>query len=214
MEFGVKPQDGVTTTFKYTERLKHRLDWSYRKAKEVSEREAKRNKRRYDRRIRCTKLQKGDLVLVRQKAYKGKHKIADRWENEPYEVICQIDKRFPVYKVQCKGSEPKTRVLHRNLLFPIHQDCDNMGVEQTECLDVEPADPMTEEATNEQESDQEDQVDLEAETEDSDTETYEAPMTRSRKKALDAVLSKSNQITNPEDLGQNFDFSWTQCRIQ
>ena len=101
LEFGVKPQDGVTTTFKYTERLKHRLDWSYRKAKEVSEREAKRNKRRYDRRIRCTKLQKGDLVLVRQKAYKGKHKIADRWENEPYEVICQIDKRFPVYKVQC-----------------------------------------------------------------------------------------------------------------
>ena len=33
------------------------------------------------------RLELGDLVLVRKKAFKGKHKISDRLENTPYHVI-------------------------------------------------------------------------------------------------------------------------------
>ena len=64
-------------------------------------------------------MDSGDLVLVRQKAFKGKHKISDRWENIPYWVIQQVDEHLPVYKVQLVGENTKARTLHRNLLFPL-----------------------------------------------------------------------------------------------
>ena len=57
--------------------------------------------------------------MVRQKAHKGKHKIQDQWENVPYKVVHQIITGVPVYKVWSEGASPKTRVLHRNMLFPL-----------------------------------------------------------------------------------------------
>ena len=57
-------------------------------------------------------------MLVRQKAFKGKHKIQDRWENIPYYVIEKVKDDIPVYKIQKEG-ECKTKTLHRNLLFPL-----------------------------------------------------------------------------------------------
>ena len=49
IEFGVFTPDvtGVATQ-KYVQMLKHRLEWAYNKAREVSAKEAKRSKRRYD----------------------------------------------------------------------------------------------------------------------------------------------------------------------
>ena len=38
--------------------------------------------------------------MVRQKAFKGKHKISDRWENIPYVVLSQTAPDVPVYKVR------------------------------------------------------------------------------------------------------------------
>ena len=52
--------------------LKHRLEWAYNKAREVSAKEAERSKRRYDQKIRCSKLDIGDIVMVRQKRFTGK----------------------------------------------------------------------------------------------------------------------------------------------
>jgi hypothetical protein len=52
-------------------------------------------------------------------AYDGKHKIADRWESEPYTVLSQPNKDIPVYKVQREDKSGRTRTLHRNLLLPI-----------------------------------------------------------------------------------------------
>ena len=88
IEFGVFTPDvtGVVTQ-KYVQMLKHWLEWAYNKAREISAKEAIRSKRRFDRKIRCSKLDIGDLVLVRQKGFTGKHKVADRWEKDYYEVI-------------------------------------------------------------------------------------------------------------------------------
>ena len=69
--------------------LKHRLQWAYNKAREVSAKEAKRSKRRYDQKVRCYKLDIRDIVMVRQKGFTGKHKVVDRWERDYYEVISQ-----------------------------------------------------------------------------------------------------------------------------
>ena len=77
IEFGVRTPDLVVTSTKnYVEKLQKRLAWAYKKAQEVNHKENKRNKRIYDKKIRCTKLEVGDKVLVRQKAFKKKHKIS------------------------------------------------------------------------------------------------------------------------------------------
>ena len=44
----------------------------------------KHHKQQYDHKIRCTKLEPGDMMMVCQKAFRGKQKIADRWENNMY----------------------------------------------------------------------------------------------------------------------------------
>ena len=57
----------------------------------------------------------GDLVLVRNLSIRGKHKLADRWEEDPYRVV-ECIYELPVCKVQDKDG--KERVFHRNLLLP------------------------------------------------------------------------------------------------
>ena len=59
--------------------------------------------KQYDQNVKCTKLEPGDLVLVRQKTFKGNHKISNRWENTPYCVIEHVGGHLPVYKVQLVG---------------------------------------------------------------------------------------------------------------
>ena len=81
IEIGVFTPDVTTVaTQKYVQMLKHRLEWAYNKAREVSANEAKRSKNRYDQKVRCSKLDIGDIVMVRQKGFTGKHKVADRLE--------------------------------------------------------------------------------------------------------------------------------------
>ena len=50
--------------------------------------------------VRCSKLDKGDLVLVRKRAFTGKHKIADHWENDIYEVMSLRNDGIPVLTVK------------------------------------------------------------------------------------------------------------------
>ena len=76
---------------KYVVKLKSQLQWAYEKDEEVNAKDWKRQKWYYDRKIKCANLYVGDLVLICQKAFKGKHKISDRWKNEPYEIIDKLD---------------------------------------------------------------------------------------------------------------------------
>ena len=95
------------------------MKWAFKKATEVSLKESARQKRYYDKKIRCSKFKPGDLVLVRQKGFKGKHKIQDKWENTPYKVVEQKNPSLPVFLVENTEIPSKTRVLHRNMLFPL-----------------------------------------------------------------------------------------------
>ena len=61
-------------------------------------------------------LDVGDLVLVKQTAWKGRHKIQDRWESEEYQVVGQPTPGNPVYTVK-RVAGGTTKVLHRNLLL-------------------------------------------------------------------------------------------------
>ena len=110
----------------YADKLKARLKWAYKVACETNEKESARHKKYYDKKYRCMKILPGDLVLVRVKAFGAHHKIADHWEQIPYEVVDQIDKG-PVYKVQTiQGPDStKVRTLHRNMLFPLQSKREN-----------------------------------------------------------------------------------------
>ena len=82
--YSVQHQDiSVTSTHNYVNKLCARYVWAYRKAHEAKQKEIQHSKICYDKNAKCSKLQPGDLVLVRQKAFKGKHKIKDRWEIHP-----------------------------------------------------------------------------------------------------------------------------------
>ena len=48
--------------------------------------EAEKQKQSYDRKANAVSLEVGDLVLAKANAYKGKRKVKDQWEEEPYEV--------------------------------------------------------------------------------------------------------------------------------
>ena len=81
----------------------------------------RKNKRNYDKKVRCSKLQIGDRVLVRQNAFKGKHKVQDKWEDNTYIVVDQPAKDTSVFTVQ-KEEGGRLKTLHRNMLFPLSQE--------------------------------------------------------------------------------------------
>ena len=103
---------------KYIDRLKKRLDFAYEKANQSQIKESQRQKTRYDKKTKNIFLEKGDLVLVRIVAHKGRHKIQNKWEDEEYVIIDHPDPSIPVYKVK-PVSGGKERILHRNLLLPL-----------------------------------------------------------------------------------------------
>ena len=98
--------------------LKGRLRFACKKAKHVASWQQARHKGLYDQMCRGAELEIGDLVLVRKTAWKGKHKIQDRWESDEYQVIEQPTSGIPMYKVECVAGG-RTRILHRNLLLPL-----------------------------------------------------------------------------------------------
>ena len=62
-------------------------------------------------------LKPGDLVLVKADAFKGKRKIRHRWEDEAWEVVCQITTDVPSYKVTDQHGQ--SCILHQNWLLLI-----------------------------------------------------------------------------------------------
>ena len=77
----------------------------------MADREQARHKGLYDRRCRGAALDIGDLDLVKKTAWKGRHKIQDRWESDEYQDIGQPNAGIPVYEVKCIAGG-KTKVLH------------------------------------------------------------------------------------------------------
>ena len=77
-----------------------------------------RQKALFDRKSKDLRLEPGDLCLVRKTAWKSRHKIQDRWEDDDYVIISQPNCDIPVFVVRnTKTDQEKT--LHRNLLLPL-----------------------------------------------------------------------------------------------
>ena len=94
------------------------MDFTYKRAREISQKQAQKYKLSYDKKVKGSQLQVDDLVLVKGVAWKGRHKIHNKWEPDEYVVVSQPNKNVPVHGVKPIG-EGKERVLHRNLLLPL-----------------------------------------------------------------------------------------------
>ena len=126
IEFGVFVLElSEAITYKYIQELKKRLEIAFQKANAFCEKEALRSKQRFDRTARSSQLLPGDLVLVKKKGFTSKHKIADKWETEPYEIVSQRSDGHPVYTVVRNDRE---RTLHHNMLFPLGLQSDTKSI--------------------------------------------------------------------------------------
>ena len=120
ISFGLHRDKHPTTSLtKYFENMKERLRKSYELASEAVKRSQRRQKEHYDLKSRGAVLEVGDRVLVKVVVFDGRHKLADKWEDEPYVIISQPNEGVPVYEVRREDGQGRKRVLHRNLLLPI-----------------------------------------------------------------------------------------------
>ena len=74
-------------------------------------------------------LEVGDMVLVHVTAFKGHHKMQDRWEKREYVVEKWPYPNLPVYVVHPRDWEGHGQTLHRNYLLPINS---NMGQDEAD----------------------------------------------------------------------------------
>ena len=103
----------------YIASVKDRLSSTLWEAQAQSATEAHQQKWYYDRKIGTVNLKPGNLVLVKVDAWKGKRKIKDRWEEEIWEVVCQIMADVPSYKVT--NQHGWSQVLHQNWLLAVSE---------------------------------------------------------------------------------------------
>ena len=85
---------------KYIKTLHEAIEKSYEKInKSVNDAQAKQ-KKRYDTKARSATLDIGDRVMVKIVVFDGKHKIADKWEEDFYRIPSQPNVNIPVYTVE------------------------------------------------------------------------------------------------------------------
>ena len=120
VEFGLQrgSQKGSPGQSNDVSQLKRRLRFAHKKARPMAKRQQARHRELYDLKCRGAALEEGNLVLVKQTAWKGRHKIQDRWESKECQVVGQPTPGVPVYTVKSIDGG-RTRVLHRNLLLPL-----------------------------------------------------------------------------------------------
>ena len=105
---------------KYIVQLRERLEEAYKLASKAATKSAQRYKAKYDQKIRGSGLSVGDRVLVKKVAFQGKHKLANRWEDDVYRVKDHPNTEIPVFVVEREDDSGVTKTLHRNMLLPIN----------------------------------------------------------------------------------------------
>ena len=99
--FGIDAGDAEKPDYnKYVNSLKSRLQKAYKLASSKMKDSHISQKRHYNKRVRGNAIQIGDRVLVRNVQIRGKRKLADNWEEDPYIIQDQPNKDIPVFKVK------------------------------------------------------------------------------------------------------------------
>ena len=89
----------------------------YEAAQKYIDKETTWYKKYYDKNFRCAILRNGDLVLVPINKFGTDHKIADKWEQDPWKVLSQKDD-YSLLTIR-NVTTNEIHELHRNMLFPL-----------------------------------------------------------------------------------------------
>lgn len=117
---GVEPAERQVEKRDYVQQMRDRLRFAYDIASQYIKKQEEKGKKQYDKKVRGAVISVGDRVLVKNLAFKGRHKLANRWEEDIYEVVEQPNTDVPVFVVKKEGRGRATRTLHRNLLLPVN----------------------------------------------------------------------------------------------
>ncbi|KAL7846934.1 hypothetical protein SRHO_G00219140 [Serrasalmus rhombeus] len=132
--FGLETDKGKASQSQYVEQWKRGMQEAYQIVREQTKKSMDRNKRNYDTKVRCTDLQPGNRVLIRNLTPRGgTGKLRSYWEEGVHVVIRRVGKDVPIYEVKPEQSRGRSRVLHRNLLMP----CEHLPLEPEPKLNSE-----------------------------------------------------------------------------
>ena len=105
------------TIDEYVASLYDRLRESLAIAQDCAVKEAKRQKRLYDRKVGAVELRPGDHVLVRLDAFRGqRRKLKNRWGDDLHTVVTRVADGIPAYVVK-NDRTGKKKVVHRARLL-------------------------------------------------------------------------------------------------
>ena len=112
--FPTHQAQGLTRTIdKYVANLYDRLRDSLKIVQDCAEKEARRQKRLYNRKVGAVELRPGDRVLVRHDAFRGqRRKLKNRWGDELHTVVSRVADRIPAYVVK-NNHTGKRKIVHR-----------------------------------------------------------------------------------------------------
>ena len=145
--FGIhRAGNGVTfSKSKYVDRLQRCLAHAYKTAKTFTDKESSRQKALFDKRSKDLRLEPGDLCLVKKTAWKARHKIQNRWEDDLYVILSQTNEDIPVYTIRNTDTSVE-KTLHRNLLLPLGYSLHvQIPDEEEEQIFIEPILPLVQE---------------------------------------------------------------------
>ena len=109
----------------------NKVDVAFQKATENIALDAVQRKQYHDRNVRCHDLKEGNIILVHRNLFDSQYKIVDKWEDEPYQVLSQMDDT-PVYCIQAmENPNAPMIVLHRNMLHPARSVREDEGTPDT-----------------------------------------------------------------------------------
>ena len=92
-------------TSKFVQKIRDHTRWAQRKAEAFQAKEAQKHKCNYNKRGKAAALEVGNMVLVCVIAFKGHHKIQDRWEKSEYVVEKWPYPNVPVYVVHPRDGD-------------------------------------------------------------------------------------------------------------
>ena len=81
----------------YMADLCEQLHEAFKEVQVQSSSETERQRQYYDHQVNAISLEPGNLVLAKANTYKGRRKVKDQWEEEPYESECRIAEGIPSY---------------------------------------------------------------------------------------------------------------------
>ncbi|XP_060603470.1 ESF1 homolog [Ruditapes philippinarum] len=109
------------TPTEYIDDLKNYISTTRQIVEEHTKRAKEKQKKYFDRKAKAGTISVGDKVLVKILKYDGKHKIADKFEEELFDVIDQPRPDIPVFKVKSEHTGI-IKTLHRNHLYPVQEN--------------------------------------------------------------------------------------------